>query len=121
MHLINYTILIEIVLYQILSVLSIGIVLIVIFNIKIGLFFMLGGIINIVPGWVFGKCFFKTMGVKKAKAIVKAFYCGEALKLCITAVLFAWVFQWSSVDPIPLFVGFVVAQFAYWFVLMRLR
>jgi len=121
MRFVNYTIWVEIVLYQILLTFGIGVLLSAIFTFKIGLTFMLGGGLNIIPGWLFGRFFFKTIGKRDAKKIINTFYYGEALKFITTAVLFMGIFQWKSITPIPLFVGFMVAQLAYWLVLVKLR
>ena len=121
MHFVNYTILVTLIRYQTLFMLSGGVLLSVLFTLKTGLSFTVGGGLSLLPGWVFGRLFFKTLGSGQAKTIVKRFYYGEALKLLLTAVLFAGVLQWRNILPIPLWAGFVITQWAYWFVLLKVN
>ena len=118
---VNYTVLVEIVLYQILLLLSIGILLSAFLTAKTGLTFILGGGLSIIPGWLFGRIFFKSGTSGKAKTIVNTFYYGEGFKIILTLALFAIVFQWQDVEAVSLFAGFVATQFAYWVALIKVR
>ena len=92
-----------------------------IFSPEICLSFFLGGVINIIPSFLFGKIFFKNTGARAAKKIVKAFYWGETVKIFTTVLFFIAVFQWPEVKALPLFLGFILAQLGYWIVLLKKR
>ncbi len=67
---------------------------------------LLGGLVAIIPQFVFGLKAFKYAGASKAKLVVDAFYKGEKLKLLLTAILFALVFKFFVIVPIAFFTVF---------------
>lgn len=73
-----------------------------------------GGMICIVTNALFAAKLFSYSGARDARAIVNAFYFGEALKLILTALLFAAVFYSGEVAALPLFLGFIATQFGNW-------
>lgn len=87
---------------------------------NIFLSFLLGGGIALVPSLVFAKIFFKYSKGKEPHKIVNALYIGEALKFILTIVLFILAFQWKEVEGLSLFVGFILSQAIYWFLLVRM-
>jgi ATP synthase protein I len=77
--------------------------------------FLLGGLIWVLPQVCFAKLVFWEQRARFSKAIVARVYRGEALKLLLTALLFAVVFRWGHVVPGMLFAGYCLAQVLFWF------
>lgn len=73
-----------------------------------------GGLVCILPSLILYRRVFAQFGASKAKAIVKAFYLGEALKFILTGVGFVAAFQIPWLQPLWLFLGFLAAQAAFW-------
>lgn len=92
-----------------------------IYSFNMGLSFLLGGSINLIPSYIFAKIVFKQSGARALKKTLSAFYIGEALKLLLTAVLFILVFQWQELHALSMFLGFVTAQIIYWAVLYKMK
>lgn len=76
---------------------------------------ILGGLVIILPNFVMAWCLFRHHGATKARSIVKGFYLGEALKLGLTAFLFAVVFVFISIDPLAFFATAILVVMNYWF------
>jgi ATP synthase protein I len=91
------------------------------YSVNIGLSFLLGGLINIIPSYIFAKIVFKQTGARALKKTLNAFYVGEALKLLLTAFLFFLVFQWQDLQALSMFLGFVMAQMIYWAFLYKMK
>ncbi len=85
----------------------------------VGVSFGIGGLIGFIPGWVFGKIYFKRTGRKTAKVILQGLYYGELTKLLVTIVLFCGAFQLQSLHMGWLFLGFISAQLVYWVALFH--
>jgi len=71
---------------------------------------LLGGLIAIIPHFIFGLSAFKYAGATKAQQVVDAFYKGEKIKLLITAILFALTFKFFTIVPLALFTVFCVVM-----------
>jgi ATP synthase protein I len=56
-----------------------------------------------------------------AQGILNAFYAGEAVKLMLTAALFALAFQIPAVNFLTLLVGYVAVLSVFWFALFYWR
>jgi ATP synthase protein I len=67
---------------------------------------LLGGLVAIIPQFVFALNAFKYAGATKAQQIVDAFNKGEKLKLFLTAILFALTFKFFIIVPIAFFIVF---------------
>lgn len=70
----------------------------------------LGGLIAIVPSFVFASFYPSSAAKQEAQAILKRLYWGETVKLLVTALLFILVFQWSDLQVIYLFISFIIMQ-----------
>ncbi|MCP4272266.1 MAG: F0F1 ATP synthase subunit I [Gammaproteobacteria bacterium] len=81
---------------------------------KAGYSAFIGGIICVVPNLVFVIYAHRYGGARAAKHIVNSFYKGEALKLMLTAILFAGTFIFVPVSIGPLMTTYVVCLLAYW-------
>lgn len=89
-------------------------VLVVIIDLKAGLTVIAGGLIGIIPAWVFAKQAFRFAGARQARQVVRAFYLGEALKLLLTLLLFVLVFSFTKVHTGWLFFGYGLTLVAHW-------
>jgi F0F1-type ATP synthase assembly protein I len=76
---------------------------------KLGLAFVLGTSLALVPSFLAAKLFFR--GQHKApSAILRRFYAAQCLKWITTLLSFTLVFTCFSFEPYALFLGFMVAQ-----------
>ncbi len=71
---------------------------------------LLGGVIVIIPNVIFGRKAFKYAGATKSQQVIDEFYQGEKLKILITVVLFALVFRFLPIVPVPLFSVFCLVM-----------
>ncbi len=65
-----------------------------------------GGVIGIVPNIIFALKAFKYAGAKSSKLVVESFFSGVKLKMVLTALLFALVFKFLVILPLPFFAMF---------------
>ena len=77
-----------------------------------------GGLAAFLPNLYFAIKFGRHDPKKSAQDVLKAFYVGEAVKLALTALLFALVFQIPGILVIPMFVGFIAVIMVFWFALL---
>lgn len=77
--------------------------------------FLYGGFICIMPNAYFAHKLFKRTGAQAAREIVTSFYVAEVVKFIITIILFAVAFKFLDVNKLALFIGYLVAQFSFWF------
>ena len=77
-----------------------------------------GGLVGFVPNAYFAIKFGRQDPRKTASQVVRAFYLGETIKLVVTALLFAIVFQIPGIEFMPLFIGFVPVVMVFWFALL---
>lgn len=82
---------------------------------------LLGGVANVVPNAYFCWKMSRQTGAQNAKAILKNFYRGEVSKLLLTAAIFGLIFRFIPVTILPVFVGFIIAQSAFWVSLLILK
>ena len=78
----------------------------------------LGGLIAWLPNVYFSIRFGMRKDRRTAREVVRSFYLGEAVKLLMTAGLFALAFQWQGLKPLPLFGGFLSTLMVSWFALL---
>ena len=75
----------------------------------------LGGIACLVPGLAFAYRAFRFSGARSAKKILQSFYSGEAIKLVLTALIFALIFiNVKTLNVAALFGGFILVQSVIW-------
>ena len=78
---------------------------------------LLGGLICVLPNLYFVRKTFAYSGARAARQIVNAFYKGEAIKLVLTAVLFALVYVYvKPLEPAAMLIAFILVQTTNWFV-----
>jgi len=75
----------------------------------------LGGIACLVPSLAFAYRAFRFSGARSAKKILSSFYSGEAIKLVLTALIFALIFiNVKTLNVAALFGGFILVQSVIW-------
>lgn len=104
----------RIILVQCLIAALVSLAILLISGLEAGYAAAVGSMIYLVTQTLFAAKLFSFSGAMQARAIVNAFYYGEALKLLLTALLFAFVFYFLTVAALPLFVGFIATQFSNW-------
>lgn len=75
---------------------------------------LLGGLLCFAPQWLFARLWLAYYRASAAPRLVKMFYIGEVLKLCLTAALFILTLAYVPVNVLACLVGFIVAQVAFW-------
>lgn len=78
----------------------------------------LGVLTGLVPMWCFARNFGVRVPSRNARQVVRSFYTGEAIKLLMTAGLFAMAFQVQGVSFSFMFAGFVLVISVSWFALL---
>lgn len=76
---------------------------------------VLAGLVNIVPNVLFARKLFQFNGARSAKKIINSLYYGEALKIIMSATLFATVFAYCKIEPVIFFITYIVVQITLWF------
>ena len=72
-----------------------------------------GGLICLVPNGIFVMMTHRHGGAQSAKKIMNAFYLGEALKIALTAIMFAVAFISLPIDILPLLVTYILCLASY--------
>jgi ATP synthase protein I len=70
---------------------------------------MLGGMIYVLPNYIFTRFAFRYMGARQIKNVAASFAVGESLKLFLTVVFFIAVLGFVKVNYLPLYVTFALA------------
>jgi ATP synthase protein I len=77
--------------------------------------FLWGGFTCVLPNAYFAYKLFRRTGAKTSRQIVTSFYLGEVVKFILTVILFTIAFKFFNVNKLALFIGYIVAQIAFWF------
>lgn len=99
---------------QALSIACLVPMIFIIWDIKVALSFLLGGLACVLPSVYLYRRVFTFFGATQSKLIVKAFYWGETVKIVLTALFFvvALLIPWAL--PVWIFLGYLVAQVGFW-------
>lgn len=81
---------------------------------------LLGALVAVLPNGYFAYRVFATRHLE-AKGMVKAFYSGEAIKVLLTAAVFALVYQVPNINVLTLLVGYLAVLSVFWFALLWWR
>lgn len=74
-----------------------------------------GGIASLLPNAYFAHRAFRFSGARSAQKILRSFYSGEAMKLVLTALIFALTFKYlKPLNVAALFGGFILVQSVIW-------
>lgn len=102
-------------LFQLGTMIAVGVISTLCFNAKAGITVVLAGLSNAIPNACFAMMLFKNHGAKAARQITKGFYLGEALKMVLSIIMFAFIFIYCDVIPWLFFASYVIAQMVIWF------
>lgn len=74
-----------------------------------------GGLASLIPNLYFAYRAFQFSGARSAQKILRSFYAGEAVKIVLTALIFALCFKYlKTLNVGALFGGFIMVQLAVW-------
>ncbi len=73
-----------------------------------------GGLTCVIANFFFFRKAFKFAGAQAAQQIMRGFMFGQLGKFVITVGLFALAFVVGYIQPLPLFLGYIFAQAAFW-------
>ncbi|MFT5815924.1 MAG: ATP synthase protein I [Psychroserpens sp.] len=79
-----------------------------------GISVLYGGFICVVSGTVFAFLAFRYAGASQNQLVVRSFNKGSKLKFLITIVMFAAIFRWPNLQPLPLFISYFVTLMVQW-------
>jgi F0F1-type ATP synthase assembly protein I len=85
-----------------------------IFNSKIALAAMIGGLISLSSNLIFAGWFFSVFGAaQKSKKVLGAFYVAEGLKIFFTAIFFTIAILYLPLPLWPLFVSYFIVHVSF--------
>ena len=73
-----------------------------------------GGLIAVLPNFVFVTLAFSHSGASQTDKVLKSFYWGEAVKLLLTIALFSIAFSQFNAAFMPIFVGYLLCLMVHW-------
>ncbi|MCW3173093.1 ATP synthase subunit I [Shewanella subflava] len=91
-----------------------SILLFALWGFQYGLSAFAGGVIAVLPNFVFATLAFSHAGASASGKVVQAFFLGEAVKLLLTIVLFAIAFGLLDVVFAPLFATYALGLLVPW-------
>ena len=91
-----------------------SILLFALWGFQYGLSAFAGGVIAVLPNFVFATLAFSHAGASASGKVVQAFFLGEAVKLLLTIVLFAIAFGLLDMVFAPLFATYALGILVPW-------
>ncbi|WP_394173037.1 ATP synthase subunit I [Thalassotalea litorea] len=73
-----------------------------------------GGMVSVIPNFVFAHKAFKFAGARAARQVVDSFYGGVKLKLVLTAILFALCFKFLELNVVTFFITYSITMLVPW-------
>lgn len=73
-----------------------------------------GGMVSVIPNFVFAHKAFKFAGARAARQVVDSFYGGVKLKLVLTAILFALCFKYLDLNVAAFFITYSITMLVPW-------
>ncbi|RLV60840.1 F0F1 ATP synthase subunit I [Parashewanella curva] len=86
----------------------------IVWELQYGIAAFAGGLVAVVPNFVFATLAFSRSGASQADKVLKSFYWGEAVKLLLTIALFSLIFSVFKFGFMPVFVGYLLALMVHW-------
>ncbi|CAH9060083.1 hypothetical protein PSECIP111951_02870 [Pseudoalteromonas holothuriae] len=74
-----------------------------------------GGLVSVLPNFVFALYAFRYMGASKAEQVFDSIKRGNGLKFLLSVCLFTLVFKYFSVMAVPFFCCYILVLFTQWF------
>ncbi|WP_028864470.1 ATP synthase subunit I [Psychromonas aquimarina] len=100
--------------FQFLLVLLLALISTVIFSAKPGYSALAGGMTYVLPNVIFVLMTFAHVGASKSNMIVKGFFAGEAIKLCLTVVLFVAFLYFTTLSLSSFYAAFAILVASQW-------
>lgn len=91
-----------------------SILLFALWGVQYGLSAFAGGVIAVLPNFVFATLAFSHAGASASRKVVQSFFLGEAVKLLLTIVLFSMAFGLLDMVFAPLFATYVLGLIVPW-------
>ncbi|KXI30039.1 ATP synthase subunit I [Paraglaciecola hydrolytica] len=73
-----------------------------------------GGLIAIVPHFIFAHYAFRFAGARQNKLVVRSFNKGSKIKFLLTIVMFGFAYQWPSLNIMALMVTYITVLIGQW-------
>jgi len=99
------------------SALFVSIILLIFSGFTASVSAFLGGVVWVLPNLYFAHKLFGQLGKIPPQHMVKIFYIAEGVKLALSVLFFVLIIKFLLfVAIVPLFVGYLVAQFVFWLI-----
>ncbi|MEL7477724.1 MAG: ATP synthase subunit I [Pseudomonadota bacterium] len=95
-----------------------AVIVLVGWGVQAGVSALAGGLVSVLPNFVFALYAFRYMGASKAEQVFDSIKRGNGLKFLITICLFALIFKYFAVMALPFFCCYILVMFAQWFSLI---
>jgi ATP synthase protein I len=102
------------VLYQGVIALAVAVIVFICWGALAAYSALYGGLIAVLPNLVFTTYVFRYVGASKVDLVHKSFKRGAGLKFLFTTALFIVAFKLLTVDPMWLFVNFILVTIVHW-------
>jgi ATP synthase protein I len=109
----------KVLLFQSFIVIFVCAVILIFFQKFTAFSFFYGGLINVAANGVFAFFAFRYSGASQIKLMVRSFNNGAKLKLYITVLMAIVAFAGLNLEPLPLFIGFMVSNFCQWAAMIK--
>jgi ATP synthase protein I len=83
-------------------------------GVNAGLSAFVGGLVSVLPNYVFAAYSFRYAGASKANQVFASIKRGNGLKFLLTICLFALVFKYFTVMAMPFFCCYILVMFSQW-------
>ena len=83
-------------------------------GVSAGLSALAGGLVSVLPNFVFAAYSFRYAGASKANQVFDSIKRGNGLKFLLTICLFALVFKYFTVMALPFFCCYILVMFSQW-------
>lgn len=107
--------------YQSVVVIFMTITILIFFEKFTAFSYFYGGLVNVITSGVFGFFAFRFSGARQNKLVVQSFSRGTRLKLYITLFMAVVAFSVLSLEPAPLFIGFMVSNVCQWAAMLNTK
>lgn len=73
-----------------------------------------GGLIAIIPQFIFAHFAFRFAGARQNKLVVRSFNKGSKIKFILTIVMFVLAYRWPSLNIMALMVAYITVLIGQW-------
>jgi len=105
--------------YQSIVVTCMSVAILIFFQNFTAFSFFYGGLVNVITNGVFAFFAFRYSGASQIELMVRSFNRGAKLKLYIIVFMAIVAFSGLNLEPLPLFIGFMVSNFCQWAAMIK--